>query len=299
MGVALQVANLTKRYERFALQDVNLCLDEGAIVGIIGENGAGKTTLIKCILGILRLDTGAVSLPQEEARANDFIAIRQRIGYVPEEQVLYEWMTVERTIRFYAAFYPSWDFNLSARLLEMFNLSPKSKVATLSKGMKVKLLLALALSHHPSILLLDEPTTGLDPIVREEFAEHVRKERTERPRIAALFSSHILSDIEALADEVIFIRDGQFILRERVQDLLRTWKKVRLTAKPGSILNSPPSDPLIVCASSIGDGSLTLLARTFNAHLAEIFEQHQAHVLSVQGASLDDIYLGLARGKVR
>lgn len=299
MTEALRVKNLTKVYERFALKAVDFSIREGATVGLIGENGAGKSTLIKAILGIVKPNHGEVSLGDDSLGSNNFTAFRKRIGYMPEDQVLYEWMTVRRTIHFYSSFYETWDFQLSERLAEMFCLPWNAKVSTLSKGMKVKLLLVLTLSHKPSVLLLDEPTAGLDPVMRHEILDYLLELRRRNSRLAILVSSHILSDIEVLTDEVIFLHAGEIILRESRTNLLANWKKVRLTLTQDSSEALRDRFPHFVCQSPAANGAVTVLVRRWDPEVGADLGRYGLKILQIENASLNDIYLGLVRGKVR
>lgn len=162
MGEGFQIIGLAKSYRGFALQAVSLSIPPGECVGLVGPNGAGKTTLIKCILGLVRRDSGRVLCDGKELDPND-PSIRRMIGYVPEEAIFYERMTVGRALEFYRSFYPTWDDKFCAELLRLFRLEPNKRVHDLSHGMRVKLSLLLAMAYRPKVYLLDEPTSGLDP----------------------------------------------------------------------------------------------------------------------------------------
>jgi ABC-2 type transport system ATP-binding protein len=298
MNLALKIQNLTKSYKGFSLENFNFSLKEGSCVGLIGENGAGKSTLIKSILGMVRRDRGKIVLYDGVNGIEDPSLIRERVGYVPEDQILYDWMSVRQTLRFHSAFYPSWDPHLSARLVQMLGLDQNKKVAHLSKGMKIKLLLILALSHRPAILLLDEPTAGLDPLVQEELIDYLEEIRRERPQLAILISSHILYDIEAIATEIAILHSGSLVLFEQKEELKRVYKIVQWHSNDASMINGLTAAPFTVC-SAYQNGSVKLLA-----HAPSLKEQQTLADLTLKGAeihsaSVSEVYLGLVRHKIR
>lgn len=221
----LRVKGLSKSYDTFKLDRVSIDIPKGYIMGFVGQNGSGKSTTIKCMMDLIRYDEGTVEL-FGEASASRRELLRERIGYVSEDSNYYEDMTVEWTGRFVGGFYSKWDAALYAKLLDRFNVNPRKKVKELSRGMKVKLSLALALAHHPELLILDEPTSGLDPVVRNELLE-VFLDIIQNEQCSIFFSSHISSDIEKVADYITIIHNGRIVVSTDKHSLLDGWKVVK------------------------------------------------------------------------
>jgi ABC-2 type transport system ATP-binding protein len=221
----LQVKGLTKRYDAFTLDRVSFHIPKGYIMGFVGQNGSGKSTTIKCIMNMIRYDEGTIELfGDSEHKAPE--KLKERIGYVSEEQYYYEDMTVEWTGRFVGSFYKKWDAELFRRLLARFQVDRRKKVKELSRGMKVKLSLSLAMAHHPELLILDEPTSGLDPVVRNELLD-VFLEIIQNENCSIFFSSHISTDIEKVADYITVIHNGRIVASTDKITLLDSWKIVK------------------------------------------------------------------------
>jgi ABC-2 type transport system ATP-binding protein len=222
----LKVNGLVKKYERFSLKEVSIEIPRGYIMGFVGRNGAGKSTTIKCVMSLIPFDKGSIEVfGLDSGRFAD--EIKNRVGYVSEEHYFYEGMDVTWTGGFFGSFYPKWDSVYFDKLLKKFDVDPKKKVGELSKGMKMKLSLALALGHHPELLILDEPTSGLDPVVRSELLD-LFLEIVQDENCSIFFSSHITSDIEKVADFVTVINDGRVILSGEKDSILRSWKVFKI-----------------------------------------------------------------------
>ncbi|MEP7325857.1 MAG: ABC transporter ATP-binding protein [Gemmatimonadota bacterium] len=207
----ISVTELTRRFgATTALASVSLSLPRGAVYGLVGANGAGKTTLIKHILGLLRAESGSVRVFGLDPVA-DPVAVLSRIGYLSEENDLPGWMRVDELIRYSRAFYSAWDDGYAEELLQAFALDPAAKVRTLSKGQKARLGLLVALAHRPELLVLDEPSSGLDPIVRRDILGAVIRTIAHEGR-TVLFSSHLLEEVEQVADHVTLISHGAIVL---------------------------------------------------------------------------------------
>ncbi|MFC1662043.1 ABC transporter ATP-binding protein [Gemmatimonadota bacterium] len=224
MSVVLRVQALRKYFRQFTLNSVDLEVPVGSILGIIGPNGAGKTTLIKLIMNQIRPDGGTVRVFDLDYKDSEK-EIKNRIGYVGEEQFFYRKRTVDWTGRFVARFFWDWDRGRFDSLLEEFKINRSKKTGQLSKGMKTKLALAIALSHGADLLILDEPTSGLDPIVRREVLDRLQEVAREEDRTVVL-SSHISDDLSRIADHLVFLNDGEIILRGEKDDLLCQWKRI-------------------------------------------------------------------------
>ena len=223
----LEISGITVAYDNFTLSDVSFSCDAGEILALIGRNGAGKTTTIDSIMGLTRLQSGGVRFNgQPVTRANEH-RFKQRIGYVGAAQDYYPNLPVNAFLRVVSGFYDSWDASAAARYLAQFNIDPGKKLSRLSSGTKVKLSLAIALSHSAEVFLLDEPTSGLDPIVREqvlEILEHLARERDA----CILFSSHITQDVEKIATRALFLVNGALRLDTEVKALDKRFVKLRL-----------------------------------------------------------------------
>ena len=207
----ISVTELTRRFGAMtALASVSLSMPRGAVYGLVGANGAGKTTLIKHILGLLRADSGSVRVFGLDPVA-DPVGVLSRIGYLSEENDLPGWMRVDELIRYSRAFYPGWDDVYAEELRQTFALDPTAKIRNLSKGQKARVGLLLALAYRPELLVLDEPSSGLDPIVRRDILGAVIRTIADEGR-TVLFSSHLLEEVEQVADHVTMISQGKIAL---------------------------------------------------------------------------------------
>ena len=199
------------------LENLNLSVKQGEVFGFLGRNGAGKSTAIRIMMGITGPDRGEVHL-FGQTLGKDIIPLRQRIGYVAQEQHMYPWMTPRALARFVSGFYPRWDKALYEQLLRDFELPPKRRVGTFSGGMKAKLALSLAVATRPDLLVLDEPTAGMDPVARREFPDLVR-EQARRDGATTFFSTHLIDEIEAIADRIGIVESGQTMYEGRLEPL--------------------------------------------------------------------------------
>src|SRR5216110_1187888 len=214
----VRVSDLTRRFgATTALDSVTMSLPRGAVYGLVGANGAGKTTLIKHILGLLRAESGSVRVFGLDPVA-DPVAVLSRIGYLSEENDLPGWMGVDELIRYSRAFYPAWDDAYAEELRKTFALDPAAKIKTLSKGQKARAGLLIALAHRPELLVLDEPSSGLDPIVRRDILGAVIRTIAHEGR-TVLFSSHLLEEVEEVADHVTMIARGRIVLSAPLADI--------------------------------------------------------------------------------
>jgi ABC-2 type transport system ATP-binding protein len=207
----IEVTELTRRFgSTTALDSVSLSMPRGAVYGLVGANGAGKTTLIKHILGLLRAEIGSVRVFGRDPVA-DPVGVLSRIGYLSEENDLPGWMRVDELIDYSRAFYPAWDDDYAEELRQSFALDRAAKIKTLSKGQKARAGLLVALSYRPDLLVLDEPSSGLDPIVRRDILGAIIRTIADEGR-TVLFSSHLLEEVEQVADHVTMINKGKIVL---------------------------------------------------------------------------------------
>lgn len=215
---AIEVSQLTRRFgATTALASVSLSLPRGAVYGLVGANGAGKTTLIKHILGLLRAQSGTVRVFGLDPVA-DPVGVLSRIGYLSEENDLPAWMRVDELMRYTRAFYPAWDDAFAEELRQTFALDPAAKIKTLSRGQKARLGLLIALAYRPGLLVLDEPSSGLDPIVRRDILGAIIRTIADEGR-TVLFSSHLLEEVEQVADHVTMIHQGTIVLSAPLDDV--------------------------------------------------------------------------------
>ena len=227
MEPILQVEDLTKQYPDFKLDHVSFSVPKGAIMGLIGENGAGKSTTINAILDLIRRDEGVVKFGGQEL-SSDSKSIKEDIGVVFEGINFYETLTPEKVGRISAAAYKQWDETLYNSYLKKLQLPPRKEIKTFSRGMKMKLGIAVALSHKPKLLILDEATGGLDPVMRDDildlFLDFVQDEDH-----SILMSSHISTDLEKVADYITFIHKGNVLFCKQKDELRYHYGIIRCT----------------------------------------------------------------------
>src|SRR5437870_8313720 len=225
----IETKGLSRSYGKLeAVHDLNLTVPAGCCYGFFGRNGAGKTTTIKCLLNLLRPRVGTVRVfgldPQK-----DEVAVKSRLGYVPDAVAFYPWMTVRDTLEYFASFRAKWDRDIEADLLKRFGLDLSQKAGTLSKGQKTQLALISAICPEPELLVLDEPTSGLDPIVRREFIETVigAYQSAEMESRTVFISTHLISEFEGLIDEFTIIDQGRELLTMEADSARSRFTKIR------------------------------------------------------------------------
>lgn len=218
MQNVIELKHVTKEYGDFKLDDVSFSVPEGSVCGFIGQNGAGKTTTIKLLLDVIGMDSGEIDLFGQNIQ-NDSATLREDIGVVFDEMGFHEFMTGRDINIMMKNIYKNWDENVFFEYLKRFSLPSKKRCGDFSRGMRMKLQIAVALSHHAKLLVMDEPTSGLDPIVRNEMLQIFREFVVEEDH-TILLSSHITGDLEKLADEVVFINGGKIILSGNKDEIL-------------------------------------------------------------------------------
>lgn len=225
MDYVLKASHLVKNYPGFSLKDVSLNLPSGCIMGFIGENGAGKSTTFKALLDLIRLDGGIITF-WGQTLAENSAQLKEDIGIVFDNMNFYETLTPKQIGRICSSTYKNWDAKIYQNYLTRFSLPEQKELKNFSKGMQVKQSLAVALSHNPKLLILDEATSGLDPVVRDDildiFLDFVQDEQH-----SILVSSHITSDLEKIADYITFIHDGKIIFSESKDALLYDYGIIR------------------------------------------------------------------------
>ena len=232
-GSLISITGLSRRFDsRLALDDVTLDVPKGGVFGLIGGNGAGKTTLIRHLLGMLKAQSGAVRVFGLDPVACP-VEVLGRIGYLSEDRDLPNWMSVRELIRYTQAFYPAWDAGYATELLEAFQLDPQAGVKSLSRGQRARMGLLLALAHRPELLILDEPSSGLDPVVRRDILGSIIRTIAEDGR-TVLFSSHLLDEVEQVADSVAIIHHGRIMLAAGMDQIRQTHCRLTLRFRASS-----------------------------------------------------------------
>lgn len=216
-------------HNRYALRGIDLAVPSGTVLGILGRNGAGKTTLLQCALGLLRPTAGSIALLGEDAW-NLSAAAKQQIGYAPQEPTLHGWMQVEYLLNYTGAFYEHWSAPLVADLVRQWDIPTGQRVETLSVGQFQKLSILLAMGHEPKLLILDEPAASLDPVARRQFLAQVLEIATPGSERTVVFSTHITSDLERVADTVAILRDGLLSYHGELDVLKDTVKRLHISA---------------------------------------------------------------------
>lgn len=224
MSNAIEIRGLTKEYDDFKLDNIDITLPKGYIMGFIGENGAGKTTTIKAMLDLINIDGGQISILGETFDANrrQSSALREHVGVVLDHAGLPDSASAEDAERIMRSCYSTWDSTAFRGYMEKFGLPAKKKVKDYSRGMKMKLCIAIALSHGCKLLILDEATSGLDPVVRDEILD-IFREFIQDEEHSVFISSHILSDLEKICDYITFIHEGRIIFSESKDELLEKY----------------------------------------------------------------------------
>lgn len=218
---AIEIKNVTKRYSSgFTLDNISFNVPKGSVMGFIGQNGAGKTTTLRCLLNIIRADSGEIKLLGLD-HIKDEQQIKERIAVVFDELPFHDIFNAKDMARIFEGIYPKWNNAVYDQYLERFQLPSNKKIGEFSKGMKMKLQIACALSHEAELLIMDEATTGLDPVVRDDIL-HIFLEYMQAGDRSILLSSHITSDLEKIADSVTFIDRGMLLISGRKSDIIES-----------------------------------------------------------------------------
>lgn len=285
--VILRTQGLTRAFHEVkAVNGVDLELRRGEVYGFLGRNGAGKTTTLRMLMGILRPDQGDIELMGQRVRRVR-AAQKQHLGYVSQEQVFYPWMTAFELGRFVSGFYPHWDDARFQQLLRVLDVPKDRKSAQLSGGTRMKLGLALALAHRPPLLILDEPTAGLDPVARREFLDILR-DQVRREGQTALFSSHLVGEVEEVAHRIGILHEGRLRFQGSLDTLRQSVRRVVLETAPEPL---PPGLSLVRRERLPEEGRLALvLFGTPGDWATSPFAPE-----TVETLSLENIFLAYAR----
>jgi len=289
----IQIRGLVKEYPGGdGVHGLDLRVPRGCSFGLLGPNGAGKSTTIKLLMGLIPA-TGGDATVLGHSILTEPEQIRLRVGYVPERHHIYPWMSVAEVIWFTRSFYPSWDHGLCDEMLKHYGLNAAKKVKDLSHGMLTKLALTLALSHDPDLLLLDEPTTGLDPLIREEFLDGINHLLRKRPR-TVFFSSHIMSDIEKVADTIGIINEGRLLVCARRDELMAKTKRLKVTLTEGHRPEAPPEGTILEEAVN---GHWYVTVHGFSSDTLKSLQlQNDVAQYEVYDISLEEIFKDFIKG---
>jgi ABC-2 type transport system ATP-binding protein len=282
---AIELNGVCKSYRFFDLQNIALRLQRGTIMGLIGPNGAGKSTTIRILMGLLHQDRGEVrvlghSMPDEQ------IAAKWDIGFASEDMRLYETMTLGWHLDFMRSVYRSWDDRYAQLLLKRFGLRAEQKIKGLSHGQRVKAMLLLVFARRPKLLVLDEPTTGLDPVARHEILRELTAVMVEEGR-SVLFSSHNTQDVEQISDQITFIDRGRILDSMDKETYLDRWRRLRLEVPDGVSL---PTLPGVIGIQKTGRLAIAI-ANAFESQLPNAYENSGARVHAVENMTLEEIFV--------
>ena len=277
---AIEIKGLTKQYQGFRLGSYDLTLPSGCILGLVGENGAGKSTTIRLIMDAITRDAGTISVLGVDNRSPEFAAVKEDIGVVLDEAYFPEVLSAANVGKIMACTYRRWDMEKYRGYLSRFDLDDRKLIRDYSRGMRMKLAIAVALSHDPKLLILDEATSGLDPMVRDEILD-IFNEFTRDPGHSILLSSHIVSDLEKICDYIAFLHKGKLMLCEEKDQLLEEYALVHLSAERFADL---PEDSIVGRKNGrFGVEALVLRSRV-------------PQDLPVEHTNLEDIILFMAKG---
>ena len=284
MTNSIEISGLCKSYGDFALDHIDLTLPGGAILGLIGENGAGKTTTIKCILNLIRRDAGTITLMGYDNIAQERQA-KAEVGVVLDECYFHDTLRPRDLHAILSRVYKTWDRDLYGSYLKKFQLPEGKFIKEFSRGMKMKLSLAAALAHHPKLLILDEATAGLDPVVRDEILDEFLNFIQDEEH-SILISSHITSDLEKVADYITYLHQGRVVLSEAKDVIQDNYGRLACTAQQLSTIQ--PEDLVRVRKGSYGCEALVSDRAVFRKKYPQ---------LMVEPISLEDIMLFIGKGE--
>ncbi|MBP3237879.1 MAG: ABC transporter ATP-binding protein [Lachnospiraceae bacterium] len=250
---AIEIKNLTKHYDGFTLDNVSFNVPKGSIMGFLGQNGAGKTTTIKSLLNIIKIDSGEIKLLGLDHIKNEQ-GIKQRMAVIFDEMPFHDILTAKNLSRIFSGLWKDWDNKIFGEYLEKFGLPADKKIGQFSKGMKMKLQIACALSHNAELLVMDEATTGLDPVVRDEIL-HIFMEYLKDGERSILMSSHITSDLEKIADTVCLINKGKILLSGCKDEILEKHAIIKCSNEEAEAID--PEDIVSIRHNNFGAEIMT------------------------------------------
>jgi ABC-2 type transport system ATP-binding protein len=283
--LAVSLAGVGKHYRFFSLHDIHLELPYGQIMGFIGPNGAGKSTTIRILLGLVHQDRGEVHVLGHRM-PGDQVAAKRDVGFASEDMRLYDSATLEWHMRFIRSIFAGWDEAYAQALLKRFDLRAEQRIKGLSHGQRVKAMLLLVLARRPRLLVLDEPTTGLDPAVRHEVLRELTDVMTDERR-SILFSSHNTQDIEQISDHITFIDRGRIIESRDKETFLDRWRRIRVELPAGAPL---PALPGVIEVQQAGRLAVAT-TNAYDACLPRAYEAAGIRVQAVESMTLEEIFV--------
>lgn len=288
---AIEIQGLSRRYrDKMALDSVALSVPSGCVFGLLGESGAGKTTLIRHLIGLLKPQEGTVRVLGLDP-VKDPEGTLGRIGYLSEDRDLPGWMRIDELLRYTRGIYSHWDQDFADDLIDRFDLDPAQKISTLSRGQKAKTGLVTALAHRPDILLLDEPSSGLDPVVRRHILTAVMRDVAEEGR-TVLFSSHLLHEVQSICDHVCIIHRGKVVLCDKLSEILENF--TRFIVRFDRPQSPPPTFEGAVGIEGHGQDWTVICDGMSDRVRAEI-QSSGGHIVEETKPSLEDIFVALVR----
>jgi ABC-2 type transport system ATP-binding protein len=292
MQPVIQIRSLRRSFGRkVALGDVSLSVPRGSVFGLVGENGAGKTTLIKHVLGLLKAQAGSVRVFGLDPVA-DPVGVLSRLGYLSEENQLPGWMRVGNLLRYVRAFHPGWDPDYAETLRRDFELDPSARIRNLSKGQRARAGLIVALAHRPELLLLDEPSSGLDPVVRRDILSAIIRTIADEGR-TVLFSSHLLQEVERVSDHVAMMRAGRIVFADEIEQIQHS--HCRIVLRFDQPLLHPPA--IHGAMGWEGQGSeWSALWHDDQGAMEVAAAELGARIINQRPVSLDEIFLARVAG---
>lgn len=283
----IDIRGLTRTFgKKTALNDVTFSIPRGTVFGLVGENGAGKTTLLKHLLGLLQAPSQAVRVFGRDP-AKEPEQVLSRIGYLSEDRDLPEWMRIDQLMRYRASFYPDWDHAYAKELVEMFSLPLDQRVKTLSRGQLARVGLLLAIAHRPELLLLDEPSSGLDPVVRRDILSAIIRTVADEGR-TVLFSSHLLDEVQRVSDHVAMLHHGRLLLCESLESVLNQHSQCVFRLPEGT--EKPSVIPGTIACT--GDGrEWSAICNGQRQEFDQWLSRNGAEIVEESSPSLEDIFV--------
>ena len=289
----IETSGLSRKFGRkMALNEVSLKIPRGRVFGLVGENGAGKTTLIKHILGLLKAERGSVRVFGFDP-VTDPVAVLGRIGFLSENRDLPPWMRVDELLRYTQAFYPKWDSRFAEELRDQFGLDPAAKIKNLSRGESAKAGLLIALAFRPELLLLDEPSSGLDPVVRRDILEAIIRTVADEGR-TVFFSSHLLEEVERVADDIAMMFAGEVVLTGTLDDIKENHHRLILRFETPQA--AAPRVPGVLSLAG-GGREWTAICNGNRPEVIAAVARAGGKVVAEDTASLDEIFVARASAK--
>jgi ABC-2 type transport system ATP-binding protein len=285
MNKTISMRHVCKAFRFFQLRDIDVDVEPGQILGFVGPNGAGKSTTIRILIGAIAVDSGEVHVLGREMPREQTLA-KADIGFVSHDMRLFGHATLGWHMKFVASLYPHWDTDYAQALIKRFDLKVDQRVKNLSHGENMKAVLMLMLARRPRLLILDEPTAGLDPVARHEIMNELMEVMRDDQR-SILFSSHNTVDVERISDRIAFIDRGQIVASSYRDDFLDRWKRVQLQVRAEESFAGVEN-----CVEIVRDGQIaTITTNAFSADWLSQFTQREATVREVQRMNLEEIFV--------